>query len=107
MTACGGWSMRLAFFKEMPKLVAQNEKYKLSLKDKLGELDAVLDKLKVSMCLNSLLAVFNNSDILKDKIKTRKSVVSASTVLAPKKEELMATLPKNLQKRCADALKLK
>ena len=99
------WRPRL---KEIPVLEDQNVKYDLDLAEELAKAKLADQACKVTATLLGLCSVFS-SELMKDKVKARKAVIFELNRLgnAIEKEMLMLKLPKCIQKRAADALKMK
>ena len=93
--------------KELESYTDQNTKYTLKQEHLLTEARVAAQKLRASICMSQLCALFSNATLSKDKVKMRKGVIESTKALGCDKDNQVLTFPKALQKKIQDTLRLK
>ena len=85
-------------------MTERNVKYDLANEPLLAHARADLQLVKIAHVFNAVCALFV-SDLTKDKVRLRKAVINATSVFDNKEQGLLG-LPKSVQARITDAMKL-
>ena len=96
----------VAIVEELTLFTTLNTAYELSMAEVINNVRKRVTDLKIAMVLNSLCALFS-SELTKDKIKLRKATISATSLFDAPKEPMIAKLPKCVQTRITDAIRMK
>ena len=95
----------MSFSQEMEGFTDSEQKYEIGIGNQLKEAQQVLFSVKRAECMLLLCAVFSVDQ--KDKVKLRKDVINVTNKYASQKDVIVSSIPKALQRKYLEAVKMK